>query len=161
MLIKPCHIGPSTPALLGRRRSFGGDTHGVKTCGLTRQHGFEADVTLPMGAIIIDIPEALTATETQRAQSDGSSISTIAAIVLAMDVKRVQMFIAPVESDLQHRVEVGQGRVTTHEQTAPDQRTDLSQDDTQLIDSRRFCWLAHRMSVAQCVGSLKVSPCGI
>ena len=75
-----------------------------------------------------------------------------------MDVKRVQMFITPVESDLQHRVEVRQGRVTTHEQTAPDERTDLSQDDTQLIDGRRFYWLAHRVSVAQCVVSLKVSP---
>jgi hypothetical protein len=47
--------------------------------------------------------------------------------------KPVQMFIAPVESDLQHGVEVRQGRGTTYEQTAPDERTDLSQDDTQLI----------------------------
>jgi len=53
---------------------------------------------------------------------------------------------------------VRQGHVTTYEQTAPDERTDLSQDNTQLIDARRFYWLDHRMSVAQCMVSLKVSP---
>jgi hypothetical protein len=100
MLIKPRHIGPGAPAFLGRCRPFGTNTHGIKTRGITWQDCFEAHITLPMGTVIIDIPEALTVTETKGAQSDGSGISTVAAIVLAMDVKRVQMFITPVESDL-------------------------------------------------------------
>ena len=77
-------------------------------------------------AVIIDIPEALTATETKCAQPDVSGLRPVTPIVLAVEVERVQVFIAPVESDLQHRVEVRQGRVTTHKQTAPDEWTDLS-----------------------------------
>ena len=75
-----------------------------------------------------------------------------------MEMERVQMFAAPVKDDLQHGVEVRQGRVAADEQSAPDERTDLAQDDTQLIDTGRFQWLAHRWSVAQCAVSLKVSP---
>ena len=61
-------------------------------------------------------------------------IGPVAAIVLAKDVEVVQVFVAPVEDDLEHVVEVRQGGVTAHEETAPDERTDLAQDDTQLID---------------------------
>jgi hypothetical protein len=46
-------------------------------------------------------------------------------------------------------MEVRQGGVAADEESAPDERTDLAQDDTQLIDTGRFCWLAHRVSVAQ------------
>jgi hypothetical protein len=158
MLIEPRHIRPGTPALRGRRCPFGGDTHGIKTFGLMWQSCFEADVTLPMGAVIIDIPEALTATETKRAELDMSGISTVAAIVLAMDVERMQMLAAPVKDDLEDSMKLRQGSVTADEESAPDERTDLTQDDTQLIDTGRFRWLAHRVSVAQCAVSLKVSP---
>jgi len=100
MLIKPRHIRPGAPAFLGRGRPFGTNTHGVKARGITWQGRFEANVTLPVGAVIIDIPEALAPLKTQRAQPDMSRISIIAAIVLAMHVEGVQVFIAPVESDL-------------------------------------------------------------
>ncbi len=158
MLIKPCHIRPGAPALFGRCRPFGADAHRIKTREITRQHGFEANVTLPMGAVIIDILEALTATETQRVQPDVAGIRTVAAIVLAMHVEGVQVFITPVESDLQHRVEVRKGRVTTHEQPARDQRTDLTQDDTELIDAGRFNGLMHAQSVPRRAPHFKVSP---
>jgi hypothetical protein len=55
-------------------------------------------------------------------------------------------------------MEVREGGVAADEESAPDERTDLAQDDTQLIDTRRFRWLTHRLSVAQCAVSLKVSP---
>jgi hypothetical protein len=65
-----------------------------------------------MGPVIIAIPEALTATETKRAERHLSGINTVAAIVLAMDVERVQMLAAPVKDDLEDRMQVRQGRVT-------------------------------------------------
>src|SRR5712691_8135783 len=158
MLIEPCHIRPGTPALLGRCCPFGDGTHGIKTLEITQHDRFEADVTLPMGAIIIDIPEALTATETKHTQPDVSGFRPVAAIVLAMHVERVQMLATPVQDDLEDGVELRQGGVAADEESAPDERADLAQRDTQLIDIGQFRWLAHRWSVAQCAVSLKVSP---
>ncbi len=68
------------------------------------------------------------------------------------------MLVAPVKDDLEDGMEVRQGGIAAHEQSTPDERTDLAQDDTQLIDAGRFRWLTHRLSVAQCAVSLKVSP---
>jgi len=158
MLIELGHIRPGTPALLGRCCPFGGDTHGIKTRGITRYDRFEADVALPMGPVIIDIPEALTLTETKRVQLDVSSIRTVAAIVLAVEVERVQMPAAPVQDDVQDGVELRQGGTAADEESAPDERTDLAQGDTQLIETGRFRWLAHGLSVAQYAVSLKISP---
>jgi len=110
------------------------------------------------GPVIIDIPETLTATETKRAELDMSGLSPVAAIVLAMDVERMPMLAAPVKDDLEDRMQVRQGCVAADEKAAPDQRTDLTQNNTQLIDTGRFRWLAHRVSVAQCAVSLKISP---
>jgi hypothetical protein len=158
MLIEPCHIRPGTPALLGRCCPFGDGTHGIKTLEITQHDRFEADVTLPIGTIIVDIPEALTATKTKRTQPDVVSIRTVAAIVLAMNVERVQMLTTPVKHDLKDGMELRQGGVAAAEESAPDERADLAQSDTQLIDIGQFRWLAHRGSVAQCTVLLKVSP---
>lgn len=158
MLIEPRHICPGAPIFLGRCRPFGANAYRIKTRGITRYDRFEAYITLPRGAVIIDIPEALTATETQCAQPDVSGISPVASIVRAVEVERVEMLAAPVKDDLADNMEVREGGIAADEQSAPDERTDLAQDDTQLIDTRRFRWLAHRMSVAQCAVSLKVSP---
>ncbi len=122
------------------------------------QSGFEADVTLPMGAVIIDIPEALTATETKRAELDMSGIRPVAAIVFAMDVERVEMLATPVKHDLEDRMQVCQGGVAADEESAPDERTDLAQDDAELIDAGRFDGLIHTQSVPRRALRFKVSP---
>ena len=87
-----------------------------------------------------------------------SGLSPVAPIVLAVEVERVQMLAAPVQDDLEDGVELRQGGVAANEESAPDERTDLSEGDTQLIDTGRFRWLAHRWSVAQYAVSLKASP---
>ena len=158
MLIEPRHIRPGAPAFLGWCGLFGANTDRIKTRGITRDDRFEANITLPMGPVILDIPEALPATETQCAQPDVSGVSSVAPIVLAVEVERVEMLAAPVKDNLEDGMEVRQGGVAADEESAPDERTDLAQDDTQLIDTRRFRWLTHRLSVAQCAVSLKVSP---
>ena len=48
--------------------------------------------------------------------------------------KMVQVFIAPIKENLDHEVELGQRGITSHQEPAPDERADASQDDTQLID---------------------------
>jgi len=75
-----------------------------------------------------------------------------------VEVERVEMLAAPVKDDLKDGMEVREGSVAADEESAPDERTDLAQDDTQLIDTRWFRWLTHRVSIAQCAVSLKVSP---
>ena len=54
-----------------------------------------------MGTVIINIPEALTATETKRMQPDVAGRSPVAPVVLAVEVERVHMLAAPVQDDLQ------------------------------------------------------------
>lgn len=52
-----------------------------------------------------------------------------------------------VEEDLEYEVEVGQGGVTAHKESMPDERADASQDNTQLIDVRVGLLLFHEQSV--------------
>jgi hypothetical protein len=68
------------------------------------------------------------------------------------------MLATPVKDDLEDGMEVGQSGVAADEESTPDERTDLAQDDTQLIDTGWFRWLTHRVSVAQSAVSLKASP---
>ena len=49
------------------------------------------------------------------------------------------------------------GRVTSHTQTTPDEWTDLSQDDAELIDAGRFKGLIHAQSVPRRALHFKVS----
>ena len=96
--------------------------------------------------------------EAELTQHDVACIGVVATIILAENAEVVQMFVAPIKEELEHEVELGQRGVAPHQEAAPDEGADASQDDTQLIDGRRFYWLAHRVSVAQCVVSLKASP---
>jgi hypothetical protein len=67
-----------------------------------------------------------------------AGIRTVAAIVLPMDVKRVEMLAAPGKHDLEDRVQVRKGGVAADEESTPDERTDLTQDNAKLIDAGRF-----------------------
>ena len=102
---------PGAPAFLGWCGLFGANPYRIKTRGITRYDHFEANITLPMGAVIIDIPEALPATEPQCAQPDVSGVSPVAPIVRAVEVERVEMLAAPVKDDLEDGMEVREGGV--------------------------------------------------
>jgi hypothetical protein len=70
----------------------------------------------------------------------------------------VQVFVAPIKENLKHKVELGQGGVASHQESSPDERTDISQDDTQLIDvGRQWVWL-HDQSVRRQTLCFKGSP---
>ena len=55
-------------------------------------------------------------------------------LVRAVEVERVEMLVAPVKDDLEDNMEGREGGIAADEASAPDERTDLAQDDTQLID---------------------------
>jgi hypothetical protein len=121
--------GSSGAALFGRRRVFRANTHGIKARGITWQDRFEAHITWPMGAVIIDIPEARIAMEATCAPPDVSSISPVAAIVLAVEVERVEMLATPVKDDLPDNMELRQGSVA--QGLPPNFRTLSSQRPTE------------------------------
>jgi hypothetical protein len=75
-----------------------------------------------------------------------------------MDVERVEMLATPVKHDLEDRMQVRQGGVAADEESAPDERTDLAQDDAELIDAERFNGLIHTQSVPRRALRFKVSP---
>jgi hypothetical protein len=58
----------------------------------------------------------------------------------------VHVFIVPIEEDLQHEVELGQGGVTADQDVTPDERPDVAQDDAQLIDVWMGLLLLHAQS---------------
>ena len=69
-----------------------------------------------------------------------------------------QVLVAPVEDDLEHVVELCQGRVASDQESTPDERADASQDDTQLIDVWVCSVLVHEQSVRRNPLCCKRSP---
>jgi hypothetical protein len=64
--------------------------------------------------------------ETQVTQQNTARLCPTAAILSAMDVEAVQMLVAPVKHHLEDDVEMCQGGIAAHEETAPDEGTDPS-----------------------------------
>src|SRR5215510_13520116 len=112
--------------MVGRRRPFPAGTDRIKPRGIIGYRGFEADVTLPLGIVIVDIAETLTRLEGKTLEGDVPGISRIAAIVFAEDKEMVEVFIAPRKENLEHVVEVRQSRVAVDQKAPPDERTHVS-----------------------------------
>jgi hypothetical protein len=55
------------------------------------------------------------------------------AVIFAVDVKAIQVGIAPTHGDLNGVMEVGDGVVAPQEQSTPDHRADAAQDDLELV----------------------------
>jgi hypothetical protein len=87
MLIEPLQVAPSPLAILGRCRPFPPSAHGIDASRDQGEERFEADVTFPIRAKVIDIPEALATMEAQVVQPDIVGWSATAAILFAMNVK--------------------------------------------------------------------------
>jgi hypothetical protein len=87
-----------------------------------------------MRPVIVDVSESLAWVEAKRTQPDRAGVGAVTAIIRTKNVEAMEMFITPVEENLQHEVKLGQGGVAAHHESAPDERTDASQDDAQLVD---------------------------
>jgi hypothetical protein len=137
MLIEPLQIAPGPPAVLGRCGPFPSNAHRIDASRCQREKRFETDIALPEGANVIDIPEALAAMEAQVVQPDIVGRGATAAILLAMNVKAVQMLVTPGKQDLQDGMEVRQGGSAMYQQAPLDEGTDAAQDNPQLVDAER------------------------
>ena len=56
------------------------------------------------------------------------------AILLTLNTELVEIGVGPPHSDLQDVVQIGDGALTAHEQTAPDHRADAQQNHFALVD---------------------------
>src|SRR5215510_6428858 len=70
----------------------------------------------------------------------------------------VEVFVTPRETELEHEVQLGQRGVTSDKESTPDEWTDASQDDTQLIDVWMGLLLCHAQSVRRHTPCFKGSP---
>jgi hypothetical protein len=112
MLIEPCHIGPRARAPLRWCRALTTDTDGIETRGIARQDRFETDVAGPASEVMIDVAEALAAPPANIPQRHAAGVRTVTAVVLALDMKVLQMLATPREGDVQDVVEMRERRVT-------------------------------------------------
>jgi len=147
MLIEQLQIGPSILDMFGWCRSLATSTHGIEALGITGQRRFKANVTLPVGIIIVDVPKTLALLEAEATEHDPPRVSTVATIVLTENAEMVEVFVAPIETDLEHEVELSEGGVASNQESSPDERTDASQNDAQLVDVWVGSLLFHEQSV--------------
>jgi hypothetical protein len=132
--------------MFGRCRPFATSADGIITLRITRCHSFKADIALPIGKVIVDIPEAFAPLKAKRVQRDILRVGAVA-IVVTENVEMVEVFVAPREKDLDHAVELGQGGVAADQKSSPDERADAAQNDAQLIDVWVGSLLLHAQSV--------------
>src|SRR5262245_5549141 len=158
MRVEQLQIAPGIVNMFGGCRSLATDTDRVEAPGLKGPCRFEANITLPVGVIVVDVPEALALLEAKRVERDVPSIGAIAAIVFAKNVEMVEVFVAPRETELEHEVQLGQRGIASDQEATPDEWTDASQDNAQLIDVWMGLLLVHAQSVRRHTPSFKGSP---
>src|SRR5438132_8642374 len=158
MLIEPLQVSPGATAVLGRCYPFPTSTYRIHLpCGL-RQHRFETDITFPVRAKVIHIPTPLAAMQAEVPQPNTARRWPTAAVFSAMDMKIVQMLITPGKQDLQKRMQVREGHITLDKHPAPDEWTNASEDDAELVDTERCGRGCHALRVLQRSVLLKGSP---
>src|SRR5215471_16011941 len=158
MLVEQFQIGPSIVDMFGWGGPLATGTHGIEAPGIKGQRRFEANITLPVGVIVVDVSEALALLEAKRVECDVPRVGAIASIVFAKNVEMVEVFVTPLETELEHKVQLGQRGVTSDKESTPDKWTDASQDDTQLIDVWMGLLLFHAQSVRRHTPCFKGSP---
>ena len=95
MLVEQFQIGPGIVDMFGWGRSLATGTDGIEAPGIKGQRRFKANITLPVGVIIVDVPEALALLEAKRVERDVPRVGAVAAIVFAKNVEMVEVFVAP------------------------------------------------------------------
>jgi hypothetical protein len=70
-------------------------------------------------------------------------------------METMQMLVTPGKEDLQEGMEVCQGGLAGHQHPTPDERADITQDDTELVDAERCGRGCHALRVAQRITPLK------
>lgn len=124
------------------------------TCGadrivpafVQREHLLKPDVVLPPVAKVILVEEALAFAQPEVSEAHVAGIVgednppvVVDAVRLPVDQELLQVQVLPAHGNLHHVVELGNGRVTAHQQAAPYQGATVSQRDLELIDPDADC----------------------
>jgi hypothetical protein len=75
-----------------------------------------------------------------------------------MQMKAVERLVTSGKQDPQDRMAGRQDSIAVHQYPTPDERTDATQNDPQLVDAERCRWCGHALRVAQSIMSLKGIP---
>jgi hypothetical protein len=126
MLIEPLQVASGATAVLGRCGPFPSSAHGIDASWDQGEERFKTDIAFPIRTKVVDIPEVLAAMEAQVVQPDIVGRGTTAAILLAMNVKAVQMLVTPGQQDLQDGMEMRQGDTAGHQHPPPDEWTNAA-----------------------------------
>jgi hypothetical protein len=86
---------------------------------------------------------------------DVSAVQPWISIRFAMDVKRVEIGVAPREDNLERGMEASQGHVARDDEATPDQRTDPLHHSPELIDMWCGEYVFHGRRVPQGSQDLK------
>jgi hypothetical protein len=109
--------------------------------------GYAKIPVLPLGVVIVDVPETLALLEAKRVERGMPRVGAGAARILAENAEMMEVFVTPSDEDLEHEVEVGQRGVAAHKEATPNEGADASQDDAQLIDVGVWLVVFHEQSV--------------
>jgi hypothetical protein len=143
VLVDLLQIGPRPATIFGRRGAFPAHTGRVAASWVYRQDRFEPELTDPVIDEVVDVAETLPPMEAQRCIRHVTCVNIEVraakprtSIRFAVDVKRLEVGVAPREDNLECGMEGGQRHVATHEEATPDQRANTLHNHTELIDVR-------------------------
>ena len=155
--------GPCPATVLGRHPPSPADAQRVVASRDQRQDLLDADIVLPAIGEVVLVQEALPNAEAQVGQAylariitEGDPAEVADAVLATVNDEPVKVLVAPVQSDLQRGMQVGNGAVAADEQSAPDQWADATQDDAQLVHDRLTVRKEHRHRVI--IAALALSP---
>jgi hypothetical protein len=133
---------PGASTVFGWTGAFARDTDGIAAVGLWDEHGFHAELVLPVVSEVIVVEETLIKPETNvcgahivRVVMEADASQPGYPILFSVDAELVKVGIRPAHGDLEDVVQIGDSMATADKQTAPDHRTDAQQHDLELIDA--------------------------
>ena len=138
MFINVLHVGLHVQKVLGWRGIFATGADRIHEFRINRQGGFQSDIAHPVRVIVIDIAKPLAFAKLELTQRGTAGIGAAGAIVFTIDMEAIEMLITPLKEDLNDLVELGEGGSVVYQNPTPDERTDASQDNAQLIDAKRL-----------------------
>src|SRR5262249_20083324 len=103
---------------------------------------FKANLQFPASGKVVLIEKALPVVEVKIREPnlmwiiiEAGSARVSNAVILAVNMKTVQMLPTPGEQDLENVVQAGEMDIAWDEQASPDQRTDITKYNTKLVSN--------------------------
>lgn len=156
MMIHLCHVGPQPPAVFFRSGAPASHTHGITGAKGFCHVSLDPHLVLPPIRQVIFVQKALVDVEVEitqpnvvRIRGEAETASAADAVVVAVNVKPMEVRVGPVKGNLERVMEVGKGAISTDQQTPPDEGAHLANPDMDLVDLDTALSVHQRVSVAE------------